>query len=476
MASPFPWVQARGRSQVETAKMCSAWLAQELRLAGATRPEAELERVCRVPVHWVKRWYDEAFTVWQASQRRGQWSATGVALLTRTPPARPFAEVELDGHVVDIGSKDRRAIAVTALDRASGHLWAHLFILPWTKGSKKALTQRHAATALARFFCEPGGCGVPGMLIPDQGGEFKNLGFGMGELKKLALAQGLDFAVRPAAAYNPQGKGRLERAHAALEGGLALLPGHTGGDWANRATKAPGKDIDPYPGDEAALRADFDRAVEAPNNKRPAPGKPSAREQLEAQCRETGAAARIIDRDAFDLCLYEEEINPQVSGTVEVDGRKVGLDWLCDHPGPKRVTVRKPLRFVPEGELLRAWAVHGGRLHELHEERVETMDPAGVRRIEAARAAQAAALAALAAQGAEPTGALGDYIATLPSTGPAAIPVETWTLTPPAEELPAEAEDMAEAEDDAELRWNFEKNTYGASAYSTTQLATACGE
>lgn len=81
------------------------------------------------------------------------------------------------------------------------------------------------------------------------------------------------------------------------------MPGHTGGDWANRATKAPGKDIDPYPGDEAALRADFDRAVNALNNARPAPGKPSPRERLEALCRETGAAARIIDRDAFDRCF-----------------------------------------------------------------------------------------------------------------------------------------------------------------------------
>jgi len=302
--------------------------------AGLALPEADMARLCRMPLHFAGR--KDRRRARMANIKRNDaagWAANNTPRVRRHRDGmRPMDQLAADVRHSDILYRRPDGSLATAkivcfLDLATNRLFTRPFLLP--KG--EMIRREHVLTALRDLADDPA-WGLWRGLYMDNGGEFK-AGLAADDLPHLvglvrqmhgeASADGCgNITSRP---YNPQSK--------VIEGAFSILTrsvepvyaGYIGGNRMAKKTQNQGRAPEPMQGDEAAIIACFQEQIALYNAK--SQGKKShlkgrsPDEAFAAACAE-GWRAIVMDPGEFSLCFGPDEWRVvQPGGELQIAGR-----------------------------------------------------------------------------------------------------------------------------------------------------------
>lgn len=388
------------RSDREVRRLCSIELARLTEEAGANLPKARTQRLCRLSLHWSRR-FAEMKPVRDFLGDHKRYSDEHEFRVQRSLTRVPMDVLFGDVHHVDISIADAmrsqfsdlrqagkhaeeqelvsiRVSIIGWMDGSSHYLWATPVIL----GPGQGITQQDVARSLFNVVTCPHG-GIPREIVIDNGGEFGTIGEAIARFAAMSEFSGL--GVVKSRPYSPEGKGRLEGAFGILEHRfLSALPGYIAGDRMKSPTKSKGKPVDPYPHGAERLVEDILLAV-AQYNGTAQDGQLaglSPKEMLEAKATAAGWSARAPDADTFDL-IFSREIRRDVrKGGVTIDNVGYSVAVLAFLTGEKQVPFLVPSRD-PNGPILHLKADEAGRglvVHRLYPETFDLNDREGARR------------------------------------------------------------------------------------------------
>lgn len=443
-------IATKGMPDAKVIRMCVAELVRLTAEAGAPLRKADLKAVCTLNTRWVER-FRHMRAVHDHDHDHKTWSDKHEFRVQRQLADSPMSVLMGDVHYLDVVvaplAEPVRVRIIGWLDGATHYLWATPVLL----GKGQGITQKDVARSLFDVTQCPFG-GMPQTLLLDNGSEFKALDEGVARLSDLAALHP-GFGIVKSLPYSPEGKGRIERAFANLEGCIKALPGYIGGDRMRQPTKSKGKPVDPYSHGEKRLVEDLARAVDTYNSTQQHGelGGLSPKAMMQAKIAATGWTANVPDEDVFDLVFSREERRVVRKGAVRMARRQLSAEVLAGMIGEEEVPLLVPLRD-PDGPAL---LFRDGVIHRLTEQTFGLLDREGakaknrVKRLQVADMARRRAEAdlsvdvpALLKQATDPT----EIVANPPNTWTMAVNDKAGRLT-----APVSAEE-AEAADEAELR------------------------
>lgn len=378
-------IAKRGMPDAKVIHMCAAELLRLTAEAGATLRKTDLKALCRLNTRWVAR-FRPMRAVHEHDNDHKTWSDRHEFRVSRKLTDRPMEVLLGDVHYLDMAvaplAEPMRVRVIGWLDGSSHYLWATPVLL----GKGQGITQQDVAQSLFDVTQCPHG-GMPEAMMIDNGGEYGRLGEGVSRLSTLAdLHPG--FRVVKSLPYSPEGKGRIERAFANLEGFIKALPGYIGGDRMRQPTKSKGRPVDPYPHGAARLVEDLRQAVDTYNST-PQQGDlngMSPKAVMDEKIKATGWQANVPSADMFDLVFSREVRRVVRKGVVSLNNRPLSGDVLAGMVDEEEVPLLVPLRD-PDGPVL---LFREGVIHRLTEQTFGLLDTAGAKHKAAMKRLQAA--------------------------------------------------------------------------------------
>lgn len=367
---------------------CTGELIDLTRKAGIDLPDSELWRLCTVPKALVKR------------ERRHRMFAVrhkdAKAYFDQQPRIRrdysmlkPLDKVIGDVHHADFLWERHDGSHATAKfigwqDAATNHLIAHLVFLEKGEGVR----MEHVANSFAMFVQQ---FGMPKHLYLDNGGEYNWAEFAAPAMSLCKVWMDADDRqpIVRALPYNAPAK-KIENTFRIIEGIMAKLVPHIGGNRMAKKTHQVGKAPAPFPGSQYDLWKKVQQGIDY-YNARPQQG------QLAGQSPNDALASAIADgwapirADKADLeTAFAREVTRTLrQGTFQLSGVAYTHENLWREPGLDRVTVRVPIF----GDRQRIGVYDGDRFvcHAEPDRAYQPLDPAGAQ--ESARRKRIAAQA-----------------------------------------------------------------------------------
>lgn len=360
----------KGRTDRNTAKLCTVELQRLTAAAGLRLPKAQMKELCEVPPRWVNR-FAEMKPVSQKALNNKRFTDKHEFHVRGRLTDRPMEVLMGDVHTVDvtIGGRPMKAWEIGWMDGSSEYLWATTVLTP----PDKAITQQDVAISLYDVLTCPWG-GMPDEFRIDNGGEFNFLVEAVLRFAKLAEQTGP--RVVRCLPHSPEGKARLERAFGQLEQTyISALPGYNGGNPLKPRLKGRGKPVDPYRGSASDFVADMARALAQRNGTEQGGDLQgsSPKGMLEVKIAATGWHAQVVGDLMFDHVFSREKLRDVRQGNVTIDGRTYSGNVLAELIGEKDVPILVPYRD-PTGPVL---ILHEGELHRLTHDTFVLNDPAG---------------------------------------------------------------------------------------------------
>lgn len=386
----------QGQSESAVCRICSHDLRKLSAKAGVDLPKAELEKLCKINVKFVRRFREmKPAHAYHADHKA--YADKHEFHVKRGLTERPMEVLMGDVHTVDLtisealASKHERyreiafkaalegAVKVKAwliawMDGASGYIWA----TPVITGPGQGITQQDVALSLYDVLTCPFG-GMPETFILDNGSEYEFLIEAVTRFAAMANMSGPSVVkCRP---YHPEGKARLEGAFGKIEEQfISALPGYNGGNFLKPRLQERGKLVAPYDRGPERLIEDLHLAVAQYNGT--AQGRDtdlkglSPKAMLEAKVALTAWQAQRIDPEddvMFDLVFSREERRDIRQGTVTIGKRRYCAPILAEMIGEKQVPILVPHRD-PNGSAI---LFRDGVVHRLEHEEFGVTDLAG---------------------------------------------------------------------------------------------------
>lgn len=354
---------ANGTPSWPTVRLNVTPLAVRLaREAGVDLPNEALIKVCMLPRNVIEEGRPHQ-AVAIAEKDAARFAARFHPRIKRDRShLRPGEWVAGDVHTVDILFRcpDGRIVtpkAVAWLNLATNMAWLDIVI----PGPGEAVRTEHVIQSFVSM-CQDPRWGVPSRLYLDNGSEYRWAEEHAGDLGKLKHKielrfDGLagDLGIEPPAEaragvhlakpYNPQAK-VIESLFSNLERSVfSQIPGWIGGNRMRKKTANQGREPEPFPGDEEALRKAIATAI-AYYHVKPQEGHLAGASPNErfAQFVEAGFAATILDPLEAAVAFSVEHVKPvHTGGIIKLGkGQHYHSEALAPLADLQKVLVRQP--------------------------------------------------------------------------------------------------------------------------------------